>query len=341
MPNGGRPSRSVPVGPEAVLRVGSRIRCSAGALRWVAEVTRLLPYRSIDLRCVDGDLRGPLGWEFDAQPRRHARAPLFARRSAALRPSTRWRTCRRYFRAITADAFAGMRRMLETAGGRCQRRRPLRRAASRNGRCDHFARTRSRTRSCARFSPRPRARPSARNAQPWHFVAVRDPALKTAIGSHYLAAWRQAQAFIDALDADADIKDRPDYPGMMRRVDALAVDLDRAPVLVLCCLDLAQLGLMADADGNIRAPQSAYASIYPAVQNLMLAARGLGVGSTLTTVFLSAEGDMRRALGIPDHVHIAALVPLGYPARPFRVTARKPVDAVAFLDRWGNPLPKP
>jgi nitroreductase len=181
--------------------------------------------------------------------------------------------------------------------------------------------------------------PSARNAQPWVFVAVRDAAIRTEIGRHYLAAWRAAQAHTAQVDADADIKDRPDYPRMMRAVDALATHLDQAPVLVLCCLDTAQLGSMVDASGRIRAPQSAYASIFPAVQNLMLAARGLGVGSTLTTLALQAEADLRRAVGLPDHLHIAALVPLGYPTRPFRITTRKPLQAVAFLDRWGNPLP--
>jgi nitroreductase len=123
---------------------------------------------------------------------------------------------------------------------------------------------------------------------------------------------------------------------MMRSVDALATHLASAPVIVLALLDTTQLGPMADGRGTILAPQSAYASIFPAVQNLMLAARGLGVGSTLTTVFSSVENEMRAAAGIPPHVHIAALVPLGYPRRPFGVTKRKPVDEVTFIDHWGQ-----
>jgi len=124
----------------------------------------------------------------------------------------------------------------------------------------------------------------------------------------------------------------------MRSVDALATHLDSAPVIVLALLDTTQLGPMADGHGTILAPQSAYASIFPAVQNLMLAARGLGVGSTLTTVFSSVENELRAAAGIPPHVHIAALVPLGYPRRPFQVTKRKPLEEVAFVDRWGQRL---
>jgi nitroreductase len=88
----------------------------------------------------------------------------------------------------------------------------------------------------------------------------------------------------------------------------------------------------------IRAPQPAYASIFPAVQNLMLAARGLGIGSTLTTLVGGVEADIRQIVGMPAHVHLAALVPLGFPRRPFRPTSRKPLQEVAFVDRWGQPL---
>ncbi|MFI5364848.1 MAG: nitroreductase, partial [Candidatus Binatia bacterium] len=60
-----------------------------------------------------------------------------------------------------------------------------------------------------------------------------------------------------------------------------------------------------------------------------------GLGSTLTTVFGSVEPEIRAAVGIPPHVRVAALIPLGYPLRPFHATQRKPVEAVAFLDKWG------
>jgi len=178
--------------------------------------------------------------------------------------------------------------------------------------------------------------PSARNAQPWKFVVVCDPAAKRSIAALYLQAWRLAQTYTLSADADADIKDRPGYARMMQRVDELAQHLEEVPVLVLACLDTRQLGPMADAAGQIMAPQSAYASIFPAVQNLMLAARGHGLGSTLTTVHSVVEAEMRGVADIPAYVHIAALIPLGYPVRPFRVTTRKPVDEVVFFDRWGR-----
>ena len=330
-----------PLGPEGVLRVGSRVGCRSGPLRCVVEVLRLEPYRSIDLRSTAGDLLGPVGWEFDQQERgtrvRHV--------CRGVRPSSpaaeQWFAgggWRAYREALHATAFAGMRRVLEAP-------------AADVGGGDLFAALHTQ-RAVRRFRADPipdsvlreilaaatRA-PSARNTQPWCFVAVREPPLKAEIRRLYLAAWRQAQAFTAQVDADADIKHRPDYAGMMRAVDELAAQLDAAPVLVLCCLDTGQLGPMADANGNLRAPQSAYASIFPAVQNLMLAARGLGIGSTLTTLFLAVEADLRRVVGLPAHMHIAALVPLGYPVQPFRVTTRKPLDEVAFLDRWGSRFP--
>lgn len=178
--------------------------------------------------------------------------------------------------------------------------------------------------------------PSARNAQPWYFVAVRDRDTRGAIAALYERAWRQAQTYTQAVDADADIKECAGYTKLMRRVDALATHLDHAPVLILACLDTTQLGPMADGAGTILAPQSAYASIFPAVQNLMLAARAFGVGSTLTTLHSIVEADVRAVAGVPAHIHIAALIPLGYPVHPFRRTTRKPVDEVTFLDRWGK-----
>jgi nitroreductase len=121
---------------------------------------------------------------------------------------------------------------------------------------------------------------------------------------------------------------------MMTAVDDLAVHLGESPALILACLDTRKLGRMADGAGTIVSPQSAYASIFPAVQNLMLAARGLGLGTTLTTLHAAVEGEIRSLLGIPPHMHVAALIPLGYPLKAFRVTKRRPAGEVLFYDRW-------
>ncbi|HVM66966.1 MAG TPA: nitroreductase family protein [Acidimicrobiales bacterium] len=182
--------------------------------------------------------------------------------------------------------------------------------------------------------------PSARGAEPWFFVVARDAALRARIAAAYRRAWEAARTVTAQADLDADLKDRPHYARMMRGVDALARQLATVPVLIACCLDHRQLGPIAGPDGTLRSPCAAYASIFPAVQNLLLAARALGLGTTLTTLHRGVEDELAAALAIPPGVEVAALVPLGYPADHFGPTRRKSLDAVAFLDGWGRPLPR-
>jgi nitroreductase len=180
--------------------------------------------------------------------------------------------------------------------------------------------------------------PSARGAEPWFFVVVRDAATRAAIGARYRVAWETAEQFTATTDADGDLRGRPHYARMMRSAGALAHHLGEAPVLIACCLDHRQLGPIAAGDGTLRSPVAAYASIFPAVQNLLLAARALGLGSTLTTLHRSFEDDLKALLAIPATVEVAALVPLGYPRDRHGATRRKPVEDVAFADRWGVPF---
>jgi nitroreductase/uncharacterized protein YndB with AHSA1/START domain len=336
--------RSTVLGPEGVLRVGSRFQCSGGRLRWVVEVTGLEPYRRIDLAYAAGDLLGPVRWELSPADRGTRLAYVYR----GVRPNSphaekefaSGRNLRLHAQLMRDDAYAGLRRVLEAP------------AADVSG-ADLFTALHTQ-RAVRHFRPEPIAdaileeifaaatrAPSARNAQPWGFVAVRDAARRTQIAQRYLDAWRQAQRYIARVDADADIKARPDYAPMMRAVDHLGTHLASAPVLVLCGLDTTRLGRSGDGRGGVLAPQPAYASIFPAVQNLMLAARGLGIGSTLTTLTSAVEAEVRALVGMPDHVHLAALVPLGYPTRPFRVTRRRPLEDVVFGERWGIPLSKP
>jgi nitroreductase len=180
--------------------------------------------------------------------------------------------------------------------------------------------------------------PSARGAEPWGFVVVRDVARRRAIGAAYLAAWEAARAATAATGADRDVEAAPHYARMMRGVDALARTLGDVPVLIVCCLDHARLGPIADGAGGLRAPGAAYASILPAVQNLLLAARALGLGTTLTTLHRAFEPALRAALALPAAVEPVALVPLGYPRDRFGATRRRPLAEVAFAERWGAPF---
>jgi nitroreductase len=167
---------------------------------------------------------------------------------------------------------------------------------------------------------------------------VRDPVARAAIGARYRAAWEAGERITAATDADRDVRERPHYGRMMRAAGELAAHLAEAPVLVVCCLDHAQLGPIAAPDGTLRSPVAAYASIFPAVQNLLLAARAVGLGTTLTTLHRAFEDELKTLLAIPARVEIVAIVPAGWPRDRFGSTRRKPLGTVAFADRWGRPL---
>jgi nitroreductase len=78
------------------------------------------------------------------------------------------------------------------------------------------------------------------------------------------------------------------------------------------------------------------ASVYPAVQNLMLAARAEGLGTCLTTIHQHNEKLIKDYLGIPENIDTYALIPLGYPATKFGPLTRKPASEVTYYDRWGQ-----
>ncbi len=180
--------------------------------------------------------------------------------------------------------------------------------------------------------------PSARGAEPWGFVVVRDAARRREIAGAYRAAWDAGAAHTAATDADRDVKDRPHYARMMRAAAELAERLADAPVLVVCCLDHSRLGPIAGDGGQLRSPLAAYASIFPAVQNLLLAARALGLATTLTTLHVGFAATLRTLLALPAHVEVAAMVPVGYPTDRFGPTRRRPLEEVAHAERWGVPF---
>ena len=98
--------------------------------------------------------------------------------------------------------------------------------------------------------------------------------------------------------------------------------------------------LLAITDAHLPRPSIVGgASVYPAVQNLLLACRAEGLGCVLTTLLCVAEAEIRRLLDIPDPWATAAFVPIGYPLRGGHgAVSRKPVEAMAFADRWGTAL---
>lgn len=165
--------------------------------------------------------------------------------------------------------------------------------------------------------------PNAGNRQQWRFLVLRDPEAKHRLGEWYLQAWTETVSRI------GDEGDSQPY----RSGGALARQMEQIPVMILACI--------AAGSGYVTGRlDTRGASIYPAVQNLMLTARSLGLGTVLTTMHTQFETQVKEFLGIPDDFDTAALIPVGYPAEGvgFGRVARGPVADVAFQDRWGTPL---
>ena len=146
--------------------------------------------------------------------------------------------------------------------------------------------------------------PSGSNSQPWHFIVVRDPTVKQAISEVY----EEARA-----------------AGPTPSAGGVRQPLAAAPVLIVACVDTPASG---------RAGFQTGASIYPSVQNLLLAARALGLGSCLTTLHRRRKARIHEILGIPDHVESAAIIPLGWPDRDYGPNRRPPLAQFVMYDRW-------
>jgi nitroreductase len=177
--------------------------------------------------------------------------------------------------------------------------------------------------------------PSAGNRQPWHFVVIRDASTRRAIRDYYLESFRRYKDGVHRQARDGHEAAKAQVARWERRgaPDTFAETLDRVPVLILICLDRERLGLPWERDDLLTSP-SVYASIYPAVQNLLLAAHGLGLGAVLTTLHLPAEQEIKALLGIPKHVQTVALVPVGHPRRRHGPPQRIPSEERTHRDRW-------
>jgi nitroreductase len=179
--------------------------------------------------------------------------------------------------------------------------------------------------------------PSGGNRQPWEFIVIRDTATKQTIRDYYMQGFRtykqrvleQAAAGHPAAQAQVTRwqKSPPDH---------YAEHLHTIPVFLLVCLDRQRLGLSHEALSQPITTPTAYASIYPAVQNILLAAHGLGLGAVLTTLHLSHEREIKALLEIPEHIQTVALVTIGHPARPYGPPRRIPAAERTHYESWGR-----
>lgn len=162
--------------------------------------------------------------------------------------------------------------------------------------------------------------PSGGNLQPWRFVVVTDAAKKKKIGEWYLDGWNKMYG----PRRDVPITD-PAAARTFKSADDLANHIAEAPVLIF-----------ATVMSNMASVSGAGPNIFPAVQNLMLAARALGLGTTLTTLHKHHDADVKELLGIPDGVETMALIPMGWPKGNFGTGLRRPAEEVTHWDAWGS-----
>ena len=159
--------------------------------------------------------------------------------------------------------------------------------------------------------------PSAENKQPWEFVVVRDETTRAALGELSRRAWETyGRAFSEGRLT----------PDMLAEVGRGATGgIANAPVNIVVCADVHR-GL------EVTIPSS----IFPAVQNLLLAATALGLGSALTTISAGFRAEMQSIVGLPEHVWPIAVVPIGHPAKPLGRPRRAPFTERTHRERYGQ-----
>lgn len=167
--------------------------------------------------------------------------------------------------------------------------------------------------------------PSGGNMQRWRFLVVRDPQIKQTVGAYYQRAWNEQVAPRYRAGEPNPGTSRERFLRMLDAAQYLADHIHQAPVWIVPCM------------GGAKPTRTSGSSVYPAVQNMLLAARALGLGATLTTLYLAFEKEVEAALGLPPDVHSYALLPIGYPMGRFGPVRRIPLADVVYGDRWGQP----
>ena len=174
--------------------------------------------------------------------------------------------------------------------------------------------------------------PSGGGVQAWRFLVVTDPDIKQQIAEIYRRGWDIAEKRYLAAGAKMD--------GNMRAARYLADHMAEVPVMLFACLRTRKLHQQRLAGPNaIDFARLLGGSIYPAVQNILLACRALGLGATLTGVTCQYEDEVRQILSLPDSVTTYGMITMGYPMGKFGSVSRVPVEQVTWKNRYGTPFP--
>jgi nitroreductase len=183
--------------------------------------------------------------------------------------------------------------------------------------------------------------PSGSNEQSWEFIVVKDAEQRKKIG----AVYRKGGNILMALYANRTKPphmSQETYDKLMASAMYLLDHMADAPVLLLACLKQTPLAgpppqFPPDAAAGLKnMARMGGSSIYPAVQNIILACRAFGLGTLITTNHIRCESEVKALLGIPDDVLTYALMPIGYPEGKFGPLKRRPVNEVAYADHWST-----
>ncbi len=160
--------------------------------------------------------------------------------------------------------------------------------------------------------------PAGGNAQVWHFLVVRDADKRRRIGELYMDTWKNyGKQFLENPEAIEQLPRQMQL--VVRSTDHLARHFAEAPVHLFVC-----------------GPEQSVGTVYPAMQNLLLACRGVGLGSVITMFHRPYAVELQELLGIPEDQVAHGLLPIGWPSDKIGPVSRIPVHKVTSIDSWGN-----
>ena len=171
--------------------------------------------------------------------------------------------------------------------------------------------------------------PSGGNRQPVSFLVVRDAEKKRSLKALYLPIWSEYVAGIEA-----GVNRVGGRPRIVVDADHFAQHLDDIPIMLVACARLADVHPTDMALDRLSIVGGA--SVYPAVQNVLLAAREQGLGTALTTLLCAVEPQVKALLEIPEDISTAAMITMGWPQKPFPSSlTRRPLNEMVFYDTYG------
>ena len=163
--------------------------------------------------------------------------------------------------------------------------------------------------------------PNAGNRQIWGFLVVTDPAEKKFVGDVLRKFWEPRRPEPEAGDT-RELR-------QARNFRNLALNFEKTPAIIFTCIS----NTYPNAENPH--PWTRWSTVYPATQNLLLAARALGLGAAMTTFHTAGEDEIKEHFGIPENVFIGATIPVGYPEGRYGPVNRRPAEEVTHWNRWG------